>query len=121
MDRGDPNEPSSNGEAITGAFTEYRDRLVGTAYFVLGNYERTVEFSREALRHPNVQIRADIVLVAALTLLGRQNEAETAMANMLRKRPGLTCAAANEMWGPALQEFKDTLLAALRKADLPES
>ncbi len=48
MDRGDPNEPSSNGEAITGAFTEYRDRLVGTAYFVLGNREDAREAVQEA-------------------------------------------------------------------------
>ena len=49
MHRGDPAKPlapGGNGEALTSAFTELGDRLVGTAYHVVGN--RDDDYRRQA-------------------------------------------------------------------------
>jgi pentatricopeptide repeat protein len=57
------------------------------AYLLTGNYEKSVEWARKALLQPGTQWSRYAVLIASLGHLGRRDEAERIIAEMMSLRP----------------------------------
>ncbi|WP_225771761.1 adenylate/guanylate cyclase domain-containing protein [Inquilinus sp. Marseille-Q2685] len=94
--------------------------FLGLAAFAEGDDERAAEEARQALHlYPAFPV-AHRLLAAALSALGRADEAKTALAGLLAVAPGATIAntRAGVPWKPA--EVMDRYLDALRRAGLPE-
>ena len=93
---------------------------LGEIYFSLGQYEKAVELSQEALaRNPNGQ-RLRLFLAISYAQLGRVEEAEWEVQELLLLEPDMTISAI-----PAIAPYKDPamveqLIANARLAGVPE-
>jgi adenylate cyclase len=85
-------------------------------FFRLGQYEECVEAGLASSRSPNPRYWADIVLVAALTILGRSAEAAAAKQVLLDRKPDFTLTALRYLRILDTESSRD----ALRKAGIPE-
>jgi TolB-like protein/DNA-binding winged helix-turn-helix (wHTH) protein len=65
-------------------------------HFSLGEYDIAVEFARRATRLPNATYQAFAPLAASLGLLGDRTQAETVVADLLRRKPGYTTGTARQ-------------------------
>ncbi len=92
---------------------------IAVAHFCLGDYEQAVEYARKALRYPMTQHRPNVILVSALAHLGRDEEAERARAELLRRRPDFTCSF-KEIFPSTFPDLVARIVAGLRKAGVPE-
>ena len=87
--------------------------------FDLKRYEEAFDWVRRASLSPNPRSMTFALLTAVSTKLGRQEEARTALKNLVAHAPGMSCAKyrENPFGAPEVMErFAD----ALRKAGLPE-
>ncbi|MGK9169449.1 tetratricopeptide repeat protein [Inquilinus limosus] len=94
--------------------------FLGLAAFAEGDDERAAEQARQALHlYPALPV-AHRLLAAALSALGRTEEAKAALAGLLAVAPGATIAStrAGVPWKPP--EVMQRYLDALRRAGLPE-
>jgi TolB-like protein/class 3 adenylate cyclase len=66
------------------------------AQIFLRQYDKAAELARAALRVPNCQYWANAHLAAALGHLSRREEAEDAVAELLRRKPDFSCRYAEE-------------------------
>ena len=68
------------------------------AHFSLGEYDIAVEFARRAARQPSVSYQAFASLAASLGLLGDRAQAETAVAELLQRKPNYDIATARQQF-----------------------
>ncbi len=87
--------------------------------FDLERYEEAFEWVRRASLRPNRRSMTFALLTAVLTKLGRQEEARTALNDLLAHAPGMSCAKYRGNPFGAL-EVMERFVAALREAGLPE-
>jgi TolB-like protein len=97
--------------------------LKASTLYRLRRYEETVRFARDAARHSTADLIWPFVhLTAALGQLGRTDEALMAVAELRRRRPGLTVSGVRS-WPHNRSRSEAALghmLEGLRQAGLPE-
>jgi TolB-like protein/DNA-binding winged helix-turn-helix (wHTH) protein len=90
------------------------------AHFSLGEYDIAVEFARRATRQPSVTYQAFASLAASLGLLGDRAQAETAVAELLQRKPNYDIATARQQFffcnDPG---FIERFVEGLRVAGIP--
>jgi adenylate cyclase len=91
---------------------------LGQAYLALRQYEKAVEFSREALRHKITQWPANAYEVSALGHLGRREETREALRELLRRKPGLKVSHFKEGFTSVAPDHLHDFLNGLSKAGL---
>ncbi|MGI9524453.1 MAG: adenylate/guanylate cyclase domain-containing protein [Hyphomicrobiaceae bacterium] len=84
--------------------------------FNLGRYEECVGSAMTVSRGPNPRYWCDAALVAALTMLGRDTEAQLAKKTLLERKPDFSISAYTQFTSRVNTE---TMKEALRKAGLP--
>jgi len=94
--------------------------LLGNAYRHFDRYEEAIATYKKALHifGPD-QIWVHINLAATYALMDSEEEARVAAANIMRIDPDFSSVKYLKPW-PISQESKDRMVAALRKAGLPE-
>jgi len=93
------------------------------AHLVLGQYEKALNWAHLAVRQPNIQWPGYAVLAAILGHLGRNDEAQIAVDEILQRKPDFTLAWMMERWEQILSntELIKVFIDGLRKAGVPES
>lgn len=92
------------------------------AHIDLGELPEAVEYARRATRVPNAKLWPHMMLVAALGLMGRDEEARRALAALLEKAPGFTVEAARaDFFFCADQGLIERCLDGLRRAGLTDA
>lgn len=90
------------------------------AQIFLRQYDKAVELAQAALRVPNCQHWANAHLAAALGHLGRKDEGNNAVAELLRRKPDFCCRYAEEhLFYLESREQIEHYLKGLRKAGVP--
>jgi tetratricopeptide (TPR) repeat protein len=94
------------------------------ARYIANDLEQAEADERAALRQPNVTFYPYTVLVAILGRKGNTEKAKTAVAELLRLRPGFTCEGAVREWyfgdHPfATRRFLEQFAADVRSSGLP--
>jgi hypothetical protein len=91
-----------------------------SAHLMLGELEAAAGFAQQALRQPNASHRPVTNLLAALGLLGREEEAAKALPELERRKPGFTIAAArDDLFYCADEDFIARYAEGLRRAGVP--
>jgi TolB-like protein/Flp pilus assembly protein TadD len=90
-------------------------RLADVRYFV-ADYEGAVGFALKALGQPNFQWSRHAVLIAALGQLGRQDEAQRHLADLMRERPDFSLPFVRETHLFGKPEMMAHYCDGLRKA-----
>ena len=100
---------------LTGMMT-----IRAVALFDLERYEEAFEWVQRARLGPNPRTMTHSVLTAVLSKLGREEEARTALDDLLAHAPEMSCAKyrENPFAGP---EAMARLVEGLREAGLPET
>jgi len=106
---------SPHDEGLAG-FQTYRAFVL----FDLERYEEAVEWAQRASRSPNPLSISFEVVTAALTKLGRQEEAAIALNELLAHTPGKSLSRVRERPWIGRPETLERFLDALREAGLPE-
>ncbi len=89
------------------------------AHICLGEYAEAIEFGRRATRVSNAKAWPYLMLVAALGLSGRIEEARRGLARLIEKAPGYTLATArSDFFFCADQAIVERCLDGLRRAGL---
>jgi tetratricopeptide (TPR) repeat protein len=93
--------------------------LRAVALFDLKRYEEAFEWAQRARLSPNPRTMTFAVLTAALSKLGREEEARAALDDLLAHAPEMSCAKylAIPFTGP---EAMERLVDGLREAGLPK-
>lgn len=90
------------------------------AHFSLGDLEAATHFARMSVRLPNANYWPHATLAAALGLRGRGREAEAAAQELLRRKPGYSCAyARGDLAMCADQALVERYVEGLRRAGIP--
>lgn len=89
------------------------------AYIDLRQYDKAIQFAREAIRKPHAKFWAFAHLASALGHGGTPEEAETAVAELLARKPDFTLGFARDhmIW----HQQRDHFLEGLRRAGMPEA
>jgi len=93
---------------------------LGEAYLNLKEYDKAVDYSREALCHKMVQWPVNAYEVSALGHLGNLEEAREALSELLRRKPGLTVSHLKDQYVSISPDSMEDFLNGLRKAGLPD-
>jgi len=93
---------------------------VGIGAFVAGRYDDCVTVSRGVLREHPGYASSMRQLTAALSMLGRDEEAAESLEQLLKRMPDLTVSQVRRIVPVREPEDWDRWLDALRKAGLPE-
>jgi len=91
----------------------------GMAYLVDGQYERAIECALRSLRENRTYTSAYRLLVIALVLARRENEAEASARRLLELEPGLTVAGFRRRYPGSASPHADLFCDALAKAGVP--
>jgi TolB-like protein len=93
---------------------------LGRAYLLTGQYDEAIEALKQRLRRNPESGEAHVLLAAAYGKLGRENEAQAALAEFLKPRPYYTLR--HYAQGEFYKNIEDLerVLDGLRKAGLPE-
>jgi tetratricopeptide (TPR) repeat protein len=91
---------------------------LGMAHMMAGDYDEAVKFGKQAAREQPRNALAQRIIAASLALLGRTEEAHTAMRAVLAIAPNLTMAHVFLAYDDA--EFVERYSRGLREAGLPE-
>jgi Flp pilus assembly protein TadD len=95
-------------------------RMACGTYIFVGRYEEAIAAGKKAVTvTPNDYI-AHMLLSAAYSLAGRQEEARIAAEEVLRLNPKFSVVLAGKMSPFKNQADREHLIGALRKAGLPE-
>lgn len=90
------------------------------AHITLGEYAEAVEYGRRATRVPNAKAWPYLMLIAALGLMDRIEEARRVVAALLEKEPDYTLdIARSDFFFCADQSVVERCLDGLRRAGLP--
>ena len=100
--------------------------VAGMAYLADGQYERAIECALRSLRENRTYTHAYRLLVMALVLAGREEEARASARRLLALEPGLTVAGFRRRYpgsaSPQAELFCDALArAGIRSFDLSEA
>ena len=90
------------------------------AYLLNEDFEQAAEWAARALRDPVTQIWGNVSQVSALGHLGRTDEAEIAIKEMLRRRPGMSVKKVDAMINIVEPKFRELLLSGLVKAGMED-
>jgi TolB-like protein/DNA-binding SARP family transcriptional activator len=91
------------------------------AYLVDGQYERAIECALRSLRENRSYTAAHRLLVIALVLAGRENEAQASARRLLELEPGLTVAGFRRRYPGSTSPHADLFCEALARAGVPLS
>jgi len=91
------------------------------AYLVDGQYERAIECALRSLRENRTYTAAHRLLVIALVLTGRENEAQAAARQLLELEPGLTVTGFRRRYPGSSSPHVDIFCDALARAGIPLS
>jgi adenylate cyclase len=91
---------------------------LGIAQMMVGNYDEAVKFGSQAMREQPRMAVAHRIVAASLALLGRTEEARSAMRALLAIAPNYTMSHMRLPYQDA--EFVERYLRGLREAGLPE-
>jgi TolB-like protein/DNA-binding SARP family transcriptional activator len=91
------------------------------AYLVDGQYERAIERALSSLRENPTYTAAHRLLVIALVLTGRENEAQASARRLLELEPGLTVTGFRRRYPGSSSPHVDLFSDALARAGIPLS
>jgi TolB-like protein/DNA-binding SARP family transcriptional activator len=91
------------------------------AYLVDGQYERAIECSLRSLRENPTYTAAHRLLVMALVLAGREDEARASARRLLELEPGLTVAGFRRRYPGSASSHAGLFCDALARAGIPLS
>jgi TolB-like protein/DNA-binding SARP family transcriptional activator len=95
--------------------------IAGMAYLVDGQNERAIECALRSLRENRTYTHAYRLLVIALILAGREDEARSSARRLLELEPGLTVAGFRRRYPGSASAHADKLCDALARAEIPLS
>ena len=95
--------------------------IAGMAYLADGQYERAIECALRSLRENRTYTHAYRLLVMALVLAGREDEARTPARRLLELEPGLTVASFRRRYPGSASPHADLFCDALARAGIPLS
>jgi TolB-like protein/DNA-binding SARP family transcriptional activator len=93
--------------------------IAGMAYLADGQYERAVECALRSLRENRTYTHAYRLLVIALVLAGREDEAHASSRRLLDLEPGLTVAGFRRRYPGSASPHVDLFCDALARAGVP--
>src|SRR5712691_5457133 len=93
--------------------------IAAMAYLVDGQYERAIECALRSLRENRTYTAAHRLLVIALVLAGRENEARASARRLLELEPRLTVAGFRRRYPGSAASHADLLCDALARAGVP--
>lgn len=99
------------------AYTAY----AGMAYLVDGQYERAIECALRSLQENRTYTAAHRLLIIALVLARRENEAQASARRLLELEPGLTVAGFRRRYPGSANPHADVFCDALARAGIPHS
>jgi TolB-like protein/DNA-binding SARP family transcriptional activator/tetratricopeptide (TPR) repeat protein len=91
------------------------------AYLVDGQYERAIECALRSLRENRTYTAAHRLLVIALVLTGRENEAQASARRLLELEPGLTVRGFRRRYPGSANSHAELFCDALARAGIPLS
>jgi TolB-like protein/DNA-binding SARP family transcriptional activator len=95
--------------------------IAGMAYLVDGQHERAIECALRSLRENRTYTHAYRLLVMALSLAGRGDEARASARRLLELEPGLTVAGFRRRYPGSAGPHADLFCDALARAGIPLS
>ncbi len=95
--------------------------IAGMAYLADGQYERVIECALRSLRENRTYTHAYRLLVMALVLAGREDEARASARRLLDLEPGLTVAGFRRRYPGSASPHADRFCDALARAGVPLS
>ncbi len=95
-------------------------RIADAKYFT-GDYEAAVACALKALGQPNFQWSRYAVLIAALGRLGRRDEAQRYLREVIQQRPDFSIAFVRETHLFGTEDIMERYCEGLRKAEVPET
>ena len=100
-------------------FAFYATRALTHMY--LGQYDDAASWARKAIRAPHATFWPHLAYTASLAYLGQADHAKAALAELLKYKPGYTCAVArDDFFFTRNNEIVERAVDGLRKAGLPE-
>jgi tetratricopeptide (TPR) repeat protein len=93
--------------------------IAGMAYLADGKYERAIECALRSLRENRTYTHAYRLLVMALVLAGREEEAQASARRLLELEPGLTVAGFRRRYPGSASPHADLFCDALARAGIP--
>jgi len=90
------------------------------ALTLLERYEEALDWARRALQQPNTALFASVAQLAALGLLGREDEAAGALERARRFKPDVTIGFVLEVLPITDPDYRARFTDGLHKAGLPE-
>ena len=88
------------------------------AQLCLGNFEDAVEWGRRSVRESGFQYWAYTFPISAMGHLGRAEDADELISELLARKPEFTCGFAHGQY--STHAYQDLYVDGLRKAGLPE-
>ncbi|NQU72390.1 MAG: tetratricopeptide repeat protein [Rhodospirillales bacterium] len=101
------------------AFGQFLARM-GEAYLFQRRAEEAVDWARQSLRQPNMQISRWVLFAASLAHAGHGDDARQAIESLRQMNPTYGIGAARDIWRISDPKTLDYLLDGLRLAGLPE-
>jgi TolB-like protein/DNA-binding SARP family transcriptional activator len=95
--------------------------IAGMAYIADGQYERAIECALRCVRENRTYTHAYRLLVMALVLAGREDEARVPARRLLELEPGLTVAGFRRRYPGSSSPQADLICDALARAGIPLS
>jgi adenylate cyclase len=92
--------------------------MLGMNYMHLGKYEEAIEEFKKVLHSNPHDLLTNISLTAAYSLLGREEEARVAAAEVLKLNPEFSIKHITKKWPYKNQSDLDLIVSALRKVGL---
>ncbi len=101
-------------------FATFINADLAISYFLLRQFEESINYARRALDISPANVRARQRLAASLGQAGRIEEAQTALDQLLRHQPDFSIAYIDETYPFRYPEDRALFIDGLRKAGLPE-
>jgi TolB-like protein/Flp pilus assembly protein TadD len=101
-------------------FATFINADLAISYFLLRQFEESINYARRALDISPANVRARQRLAASLGQAGRIEEAQTALDQLLRHQPDFSIAYIDETYPFRYPEDRALFIGGLRKAGLPE-
>ncbi len=90
------------------------------SYTFIGEFEKAIDVCKEALSKNPDDLVGRVTLVIAYGSLGREDEARAQVSELLRIDPKFSLDQAAKTWPYKKEADRELVMAALRKAGLPE-
>jgi TolB-like protein/DNA-binding SARP family transcriptional activator len=95
--------------------------IASVAYLTDGQYDRAIEYALSSLRENRTYTASHRLLVIALALSGREDDARVSVRRLLELEPGLTVAGFRQRYPGSSGPQADLFCDALAKAGVPLS